>query len=72
MEGQVRVGPRPFSVLGGLWGSGERCPRPGDVGGIRWVIVRVRPHGPLRLVHIRRVSAARAGQVDASPAGVPD
>ena len=61
-----------FSVVGGLQGSGERGPRPGDVGGIRWVIVRVRHHGPLRLAHIRWVSVACAGQVDAFPAGVPD
>ena len=31
----------PFSVVGGLWGSGERSPRLGDVGGICLVIVRV-------------------------------
>ena len=62
----------PFSVVGGLGGSGERGPRPGDVGVIRWVIVRVRHHWPLRLAHIRCVSVACAGQVDAFPAGVPD
>ena len=62
----------PFSVVGGLRGSGERGPSPGDAGGIRWVIVRVRHHGPLRLAHIRWVSVACAGQVDAFPAGVPD
>ena len=62
----------PFSVVGGLRGSGERRPRPGDVGGIHSVIVRVRHHGPLRLAHIRWVSVACAGQVDAFPAGVPD
>ena len=62
----------PFSDVGGLRGSGERGPRLGDVGGIRWVIVRVRHHGPLRLAHIRWVSSACAGQVDAFPASVPD
>ena len=62
----------PFSVVGGFWGSEERGPRPGDVGGIRWVIVPVRRHGPLRLAHIRWVSVARAGRVDAFPASVPD
>ena len=60
----------PFSVVGGLRGSGERGPCPGDVGGILWVIVRVRHHGPLRLAHIRWVSVACAGQVDAFPVGV--
>ena len=59
----------PYSVVGGLWGSGSRLP---DVGGVRWVIVLVRRHGPLRLAHILWVSVARAGQVDALPAGVPD
>ena len=72
MEGHICVGIVPFSVLGGLRGSGERGPRPGDVGGIRWVIVRVRYHGPLRLAHIRWVSVACARQVDAFPASVPD
>ena len=43
----------PFSVVGGLRGSGERGPFPGDVGGIRWVIVRVRHHQPPRLAHMR-------------------
>ena len=62
----------PFSVVGGLRGSGERGPRLGDVGGIGWVIVRNPHHGPLRLAHIRWVSVARAGQVDTFPAGVPD
>ena len=62
----------PFSVLGGLQGSWERGPRPGDVGEIRWVIVRFRHHGPLRVAHIGWVSVACAGQVDAFPAGVPD
>ena len=57
----------PFSVVGGLQGSGER-----DVGRTRWVIARVRHHGPLRLAHIRWVSVARARQVDAFPADVPD
>ena len=58
----------PFTVVGGLRGFGERGARPGDVGGIRWVIVRVRHHGPLRVAHIRWVSVACAGQVDAFPA----
>ena len=62
----------PFSVVGGLWGSGGSGPRPGDVGGNRWVIVLVRRHGPLRLAHICWMSIARAGQVDNFPAGVPD
>ena len=61
-----------FSVVGGLRGSGERGPRPRDVGGIRWVSVRVRHHGPLRLANIRWVSAACARQVNAFPACVPD
>ena len=61
-----------FSVVGGLRGSGERGPRLGDVGGILWVLFRVRHNGPLRLVHIRWVSVACAGQVDAFPVGVPD
>ena len=71
MEGQVFVGPRPL-LCRGLRGTGERCPCPGNVGGICCVIVRVRHHGPLRLTHIRWVSVACAGQVDAFPAGVPD
>ena len=62
----------PFSAVGGMRGSGEPGPRPGDVGGIRWVIVGVRHHGPMRLAHIRWVSVARARQVDAFPASVPD
>ena len=35
------LGPVPFSVVGGLRGFGERGPRPGDGGGIRWAVVRV-------------------------------
>ena len=62
----------PFSIVGGLWGSRERGPRTADVGGILWVIVLVQRHGPLKLAHMRWVSVACAGQVDASPAGVPD
>ena len=62
----------PFSVVGRLWGSWERGPRPGDVGGIRWVIVLVRCLWPLRLAHIRWASVAHAAQVNAFPAGVPD
>ena len=61
-----------FSVVGGLRGFGERGPRPGDVGGTRWVIIHVRHHGPLRLAHIRWVSVACAGQVNTFPVGVPD
>ena len=61
-----------FSDVGGLRGSGERGPRPGDVGGIRWVIFRARHHGPLRLARICWVSAACAGQVHASLTGVRD
>ena len=61
-----------FSSAGEVRGSGERGPRPGDVGGICWVIVRVRHHGPLRLALTRWVSVACAGQVDAFPVGVPD
>ena len=71
-EDRAVFGLVPFSVVGGLSGSGERGLRPGDVGGIRWVIVLVRRHGPLRLAHIRWVSVARAGQIDAFPTGVPD
>ena len=62
----------PFSDVRGLRGSGERGPRPGDVGGIRWVIVLVRHHWPLRLARIRWVSAACARQAHAFPAGVLD
>ena len=62
----------PFSVMGGLWGPGRRGPRPGDVGGIHWVIVRVPRHGPIKPAQIRRESVARDGQVDAFPAGLPD
>ena len=62
----------PFFVVGGLRGSGKRGPRPGDVGGTCWVLVRVRHHGPLRLAHICWVSVACAGHIDAFPAGVPD
>ena len=61
-----------FSDVGGLRGSRERGPHLGDVGGIRWVIVRVRRHGPLRLALICWMSAACAGHVDAFPAGVPN
>ena len=66
------LGLAPFSVVDGLRGSRERGPRLGAVGGIRWVIVCVRHHGPLRLAHICRVSVACVGQVDAFPASVPD
>ena len=62
----------PFSVVGGSRAFGERGPRPGDVGGIRWVFVRVQHHGPLRLAHIRWVSLACARQVNAFPVGVPN
>ena len=61
-----------FSVAGGFRGSGKRGPRRGDVGGGRWVVVRVRHHGLLRLASTPWVSVARAGQVDAFSAGVPD
>ena len=66
------LGPVPFSVVGGLRGSGEPGPRSGDVGGIRWVRVRVRHHGPLRLAHICWVFVACAGQANAFPVGLPD
>ena len=66
------LGAVPCSVAGGLRGSGKRGPRPGDVGGIRWVFVRVRHHGLLRLAPNLWVSVPRAGQVDIFPAGVPD
>ena len=66
------MGAVPCSVVGGLRGSGKRGPRPGDVGGIRWVFVPVRHHGLLKLAPILWVSVARAGQVDVFPAGVPD
>ena len=66
------LGPASFSVVDGLWGSGERGPRLGDVGGIRWDFVHVRHHGPLRLAHILWASIACAGQLDAFPVGVPD
>ena len=61
-----------FSDVGGLRGSGEPGPRPADVGGIRWVSVRVQHHGLLSLARICWVSAACTGQFDAFPAGVPD
>ena len=61
-----------FSDVGGLRGSGERGPRPGDVGGIHSVIVRVQHDGPLRPARTRAVSATCAGQVEPFPAGVPD
>ena len=64
-----RVGPRPFLCRGRVAGSGEPGPRPGDVGGICRVFVRVRHHGRLGLGW---VSSACAGQVDAFPAGVSD
>ena len=66
------LGAIPFSVAGGLRGSGKRGPRPGDVGGIRSVFLRVGYHGLLRLAPSVRVSVARAGQVDVFPAGAPD
>ena len=66
------LGPVPYSVAGGTRGSMEPSPRPGDVGGTRWVVVRGQHHGPLTLAHIRWVSVACAGQVDALPAGMPD
>ena len=65
-------GAAPFSVAGGLRGSGKRGPRPGDVGGSRWISVRVRHHKLLRLASLLWVSVARAGQVDVFPAAVPD
>ena len=65
-------GAAPFSVAGGLRGSGKRGPRPGDVGGSRWVFLRVRHHGPLRLAPSLRVSVARVGQDDVFPVGVSD
>ena len=64
------LGAVPFSVAGSLRGSRERGPRPGDVGGIRWVVFRVQHR--LRLAPVCWVSVARAGQVDVFPAGVPD
>ena len=66
------LGRVPLSVVGGLRGSRERCPRPGNVGGTRWVIVCVQHHGPLRLALFCLVSVACARQVDTFPAGVPD
>ena len=66
------LGAVPFSPAGGWWESGKHGPRPGDVGGIRWVFARVRHHGLLRLAPIHWMSVARAGQVDVFPAGVPD
>ena len=63
-------GATPFSVARGLRGSGKRGPRPGDVGGSRWVFVRVGHHGLLRLASTLRVSVACVGQVDVLPAGV--
>ena len=65
-------GAAPFSVAGGLRGSGKRGARPGDVGGSRWVFVRVRHHGLLRLAPTLRVSVACVGQVDVFPVGVSD
>ena len=72
MERQVRVCCRPFLCCRRVAGSGKRGPRPRDVGGGRWVFVRVRHHGLLRLASTLWVLVARAGQVDVFPAGVPD
>ena len=58
-------GGAPFSV-------GKPGPRPGDVGGGRWVFLRVRHHGLLRLASTLWVSVALPGKVDVFPAGVPD
>ena len=66
------LGAVPCSLVGWLRDSGQPGPRPGDVGGIRWVCVRVRHHDLLRLAPILWVSVARAGQVDVFPAGMPD
>ena len=66
------TGAAPFSVAGGLRGSGIRGPRSEDVEGGRWVFFRVRHHGLLRRDSIFWVSVARAGQVDVFLAGVPD
>ena len=63
-------GSAPFSVAGGLRGSGKRGPGPGGVGGSRWAFVRARHHGLLRLAPNLRVSVARVGQVDVVPVGV--
>ena len=49
VEGRVRFCAAPFSVAGGLRGSGKRGPRPGHVGGSRCVFVRVQHDGLLRL-----------------------
>ena len=63
-------GAAPSAVAGGLRGSAKRGPRPGDVGGSRWVFVRARHHKLLRLAPILRVSVACVGQVDVVPVGV--
>ena len=65
-------GAASFSVAGGSRGSGKTGPRPGDVGGSRWVFARVRHHGLLRLAPTLRVSVACVGQVDVFPVGVSD
>ena len=68
----MECGVAPSSVAGGLLGSLKRGPCPGDVGGSRWVFVRVQHHGLLRLASTYRVSVACVGQVDVLPIGVSD
>ena len=70
MEGQVRVWPRPFLCRGRVAGVLVAWPSPGGLG--RRVVVRVRHHGMPRLAHMRWVSVACAGQLDALPVSVPD
>ena len=65
-------GAAPFSVAGGLRGCGKCGPRPGDVGGGLSGFIRVRHHRLLRLASTPWVSVSVAGQVDPSPAGVPE
>ena len=72
MERRVRVWRRPFLCCRRVAGVREAWPRPGDIGGSRWVFVRVRHHGLLRLASTLRVSVACVGQVGIFPVGVSD
>ena len=57
MERRVRVWRLPFLCCRRVAGVREAWPRPGDVGGGRWVFVRVRHHGLLRLASTIWVSS---------------
>ena len=72
MDDGSGCGAAAFSVAGGSRGSGKCGPQPGDSGGGPWVFILFRHQGLLRLASTPWVSVARAGQVDAFLAGVPD